>query len=154
MEIEILKAGLEDVPLLMEWRMRVLREVFSIPEDTDTTLLESANLKYYEQHLHDDSHTACFARSKDTGKIIGCGGICYQEEMPSPDNHGGFCGYLMNIYTLPEYRGAGTGRAVVQFLIRDARERNVEKIYLESSGSGRRLYEELGFSEMQGYMKL
>ncbi len=154
MDIEIVQATLEDLPLLMEWRMRVLREVFSIPEDTDTTLLEQENRRYYERHLREDSHTACFTREKGTGVIAGCGGICYQEELPSPDNGGGFCGYLMNIYTLPEYRGMGIGRAVINFLIRNARERNVEKIYLESTDSGRRLYRELGFSEMRGYMKL
>ncbi len=154
MEIEIVKASLEDLTLLMEWRMRVLREVFLIPEDMDTTFLEQAIRRYYERHLREDSHTACFTREKETSTIIGCGGICYQEELPSPDNGGGFCGYLMNIYTLPEHRGAGIGRAVVNFLIRDARERSVAKIYLESSDSGRRLYRELGFSEMRGYMKL
>jgi len=152
MEIEIVKAGLADLPLLIEWRMRVLREVFLLPKDTDTALLERANRQYYERHLREESHTACFAKEK--GTVIGCGGICYQEELPSPDNSGGFCGYLMNIYTLPEYRRAGVGREIVKFLIRDARERNVEKIYLESSDAGRRLYQELGFSEMRGYMKL
>jgi len=138
----------------MEWRMRVLREVFSIPEDTDTTLLEQANRRYYECHLHGDSHTACFAKESGTGSIIGCGGICYQAEMPSPDNGSGSCGYLMNIYTLPEHRKSGVGREIVEYLIQDAKGRGVEKIYLESSNSGRQLYHELGFSEMRGYMKL
>jgi len=154
MEIEIIKAGPEDLSLLMEWRMRVLREVFSIPEDADTAQLEQANRQYYDRHLRENSHTACFAAVKDTGKIIGCGGICYQWEMPSPDNSNGSCGYLMNIYTLPEYRKSGVGREVVRFLIQDAKCRGVEKIYLESSEPGKRLYQELGFSEMQGYMKL
>ncbi len=154
MEIEIIKADLRDLPLLMEWRIRVLRDVFSIPDDVDTTSLEQANCQYYKQHLREDSHMACFARKKGTGVIVGCGGICYQEEMPSPDNNSGSCGYLMNIYTLPEYRKLGVGREIVKFLIRDAKHRGVEKIYLESSDSGRQLYQELGFSEMQGYMKL
>jgi len=154
MEVEIIKAGLEDLPLLMEWRMRVLREVFSIPEDADTARLERANRQYYERHLREDSHTACFARVKGTGTIIGCGGICYQAEMPSPDNRSGSCGYLMNVYTLPEYRKSGVGREVVKYLVQDAKCRGVEKIYLESSDPGRRLYQELGFSDMQGYMKL
>ena len=35
-------------------------------------------------------------------EIIGCGGICYQSELPSPENLSGINGYLMNIYTLPE----------------------------------------------------
>lgn len=154
MRVEIIKASLADLPLLMEWRMRVLREVFSIPEDADTTLLEQANRQYYEYHLREDSHTACFAREGGTGMIIGCGGICYQAEMPSPDNGSGSCGYLMNIYTLPGYRKSGVGREIVKYLIQDAKGRGVEKIYLESSDSGRQLYQELGFTEMQGYMKL
>ncbi len=154
MEIEIIKADLRDLPILMEWRIRVLREVFSFPEDMDTTSLEQANRQYYKQHLRDGSHMACFARKTGTGVIVGCGGICYQEEMPSPDNSSGSCGYLMNIYTLPEYRKLGVGREIVKFLIWDAKRRGVEKIYLESSDSGRQLYQELGFSEMKGYMKL
>ncbi len=154
MEIEIIKADLWDLPLLMEWRIRVLREVFSIPEDMDITLLKQTNRQYYNQHLRDDSHMACFARKTGTEVIVGCGGICYQEEMPSPDNISGSCGYIMNIYTLPEYRKLGVGREIVKFLIGDAKRRGVGKIYLESSDSGRQFYKELGFSEMKGYMKL
>ncbi len=154
MEIKMIKAGLGDLSLLIEWRIRVLREVFSIPDGMDITLLEQANRQYYEKHLRENSHIACFARETETGRTVGCGGICYQEEMPSPDNGNGSCGYLMNIYTLPEYRKSGVGQEIVKFLIWDAKRRGVEKIYLESSDSGRRLYQKLGFSEMQGYMKL
>ena len=40
-------------------------------------------------------------------EIIGCGGICYQSELPSPENLSGINGYLMNIYTLPGMRVHG-----------------------------------------------
>lgn len=154
MEIKIYKAKLADMELLMEWRIRVLREVFSLSETADTADLEQANRKYYERHLQDNSHTACFVQKTQTGEIVGCGGICYQEEMPSPDNQSGSCGYLMNIYTVPEYRGMGVGRKIVQFLIQDAKEYGTEKIYLESSEPARQLYEDIGFRELHDYMKL
>ena len=89
-----------------------------------------------------------------SGEIVGCGGICYQSEMPSPDNPMGTNGYLMNIYALPEKRGEGIGRKIVEYLIEDAKQRRTEKIYLESSGMARRLYHEIGFSDMKDYMKL
>lgn len=76
------------------------------------------------------------------------------EAMPSPDNHSGKNGYLMNIYTLPEYRGEGIGRKIVEFLINDAKEKGTEKIYLESSGAAKHLYYEIGFLDMPDYMKL
>ncbi len=154
MEIETVRAGLDDLPLLLEWRIRVLREVFSLPEDGDVTALTEANRRYYERHLGDGTHTACFARDRETGEILGCGGICYQEEMPSPDSPGGTCGYLMNIYTVPSCRGKGIGRRTVEFLLRDARSRGTGKICLESTEAGRPLYERLGFADMEGFMKL
>ena len=63
-------------------------------------------------------------------------------------------GYLMNIYALPEKRGEGIGRKIVEYLVEDAKQRRTEKIYLESSGMARRLYHEIGFSDMKDYMKL
>ena len=51
---------------------------------------------------------ACFAYVGN--EIVGCGGICLYQEMPSPDNPSGGCAYLMNIYTRPEFRGQGVGK--------------------------------------------
>lgn len=140
--------------MLMECRMRVLAEVFSDSEQPDWEAIRKNNEDYYKETLSDGTHTACFAVNEDDGKIIGCGGICYQKEMPSPDNLTGTNGYLMNIYTLPEYRGHGVGRRIVEFLIDDAKKRRTEKIYLESAKDAKHLYEEIGFSDMQDYMKI
>lgn len=92
-----------DIETLMPWRMEVLHCVFSIPADADTADLERANRYYYERHLPVGSHIACIA-SLD-GEAVGCGGVCFYEEMPSPDNPCGRCAYLMNI--CPAYRGKG-----------------------------------------------
>lgn len=152
MNIEIRKAELSDLDLLLKWRMTVLREVFSIPADRPTDELERENRRYYETALPDGAHIACFARSGD--EIVGCGGVCVYRELPSPDNPNGYCGYIMNVYTSPEYRGRGVGRKVVNWLIEQSRKRGVKKIYLEASESGYPLYQKMGFVDMRGYMKL
>ena len=154
METEIRKAELSDLELLMEWRMRVLAEVFADDENKNSETVRENNNAYYREHLADNSHTACFAFEAGTERIIGCGGICYQKEMPSPDNLTGTNGYLMNIYTLPEVRSEGIGRRIVEYLISDAKERGTEKIFLESSGVAKKLYHEIGFADMEDYMKL
>ena len=110
MNVSVRKASLSELDLLMEWRMRVLAEVFSDSERPDLESIRKNNERYYKEHLGDDTHTACFAADEENGTIIGCGGICYQQEMPSPDNLSGTNGYLMNIYTIPELRSAGIGR--------------------------------------------
>ncbi len=154
MNVSVKKADLNDIDLLMEWRMRVLDEVFSGYDVIMRDTISYNNKAYYIKHLSDGTHTACFSFNEENGEIVGCGGICYQEEMPSPDNLTGTNGYLMNIYTLPEYRGRGVGRKIIDFLVDEAKRKGTGKIYLESSKDAKHLYEEIGFSDMQDYMKL
>ena len=91
MKIKIRRAELPELSLIMEWRMREMMEVFCLSEDTDMKEHYSANERYYREHLQDGTHTAVFVCEGE--KIIGCGGICYQTEIPSPDNPNGRCGY-------------------------------------------------------------
>lgn len=152
MKIEIQKAGPDDLALLMQWRMEVLHAVFCIPADQPLQELEQANRAYYQSALPNGEHIACFARAG--GQIIGCGGVCFYREMPSPDNPGGRCAYLMNIYTRPAFRGQGAGGETVAWLIRQARARRITKITLETSDQARPLYEKMGFCRMDGYLTL
>lgn len=152
MDIEIRAADAGDIDTLVGWRMRVLREVFGIAETEDMSDLREQNRLYYLSELPRGGHIACFAYVG--GKIAGCGGLCVYREMPSPDNPDGLCGYLMNIYTLPGMRGHGVGRAVVGWLVGRAKEKNISKIYLETTDDGKELYKSLGFGEMENYMKL
>ena len=152
MPIELEQAGPLDVELLVDWRLTVLREVFAIPEGEPLDALAQANRRYYQRALANGEHIACFARMGQA--IAGCGGICLYQELPSPDNPSGGCAYLMNIYTCPDFRGQGVGRAVVGWLIGQARERGITKIYLETSAAGRPLYQKMGFTDMAGLMQL
>lgn len=151
MDITIRQAGLNDLDTLISWRMEVLREVFGIPAGQDMTELEQANRKYYQTMLQTDGHIACFACHEE---IIGCGGICIYQELPSPDNPTGMCAYLMNIYTRPQFRGQGAGERIVRWLVEQAMQRGVTKIYLETSDCGRNLYQRMGFTPMMDYLKL
>ncbi len=151
-EVNIEQASLQDLDLLMHWRMIVLKEVFSLDAHEDLTELHLQNKQYYEKTLSDNTHIACFAKKE--GKIVGCGGICLYSEMPSPDNLNGLCGYLMNIYVCPDMRRQKIGEAIVHFLIEQARLREVKKITLESSERGRKLYQTIGFIEEQDMMIL
>lgn len=151
MKIEIRRAGPEELDLLMEWRMTVLREVFSIPPNDPMETLEYANRIYYQPALKTGEHIACFACADH--KPVGCGGICLYREMPSPDNPNGGCAYLMNIYTLPEYRNRGAGKSIVTWLWQQASAYGIHKIYLEASETAHEFYKKMGFQDMNGYMK-
>ncbi len=151
MEVTIRKADSSDLEELVRWREVVLREVFSIPAGENMTELLAANRAYYQTALENGEHVACFACAGE--KIVGCGGVCLYREIPSPDNLSGKCGYLMNIYTLPDLRQQGVGKKVVQWLVQEAKRRGAEKIYLEASKQAYPLYRSLGFQDMKGYLK-
>lgn len=138
-----------DISELMKWRSDVIKEVFGESASAD---LLGANRKYYESHIVDGRHLA-FVASID-GEDVGCGGICFTEELPSPDNTNGCCAYLMNIYVRESYRCHGIAHAIVERLIAEAVKRDCKKIYLEATDDGVPVYQSLGFQSMNGMMKL
>ena len=115
--------------------------------------LDMAVLDWIQVHLRETFLDAVmlFISALDNG---GIGGMCLYHEMPSPDNPNGKCAYLMNIYTRPQFRRQGIGDAVVRWLIGQAEQRGISKIYLETSEAGKPLYREIGFTEMPDMMKL
>lgn len=138
-----------DIPLLLEWRKEVIENVFDMEPDAD---LMAQNEDFYIRHIKNDTHLA-FVASED-GEDAGCGGVCFTEELPSPDNPSGKCAYLMNIYVRKNFRERGLAHAIVKRLIEEAKKRNCGKIYLETTAVGRPVYESLGFHDLPDMMKL
>jgi N-acetylglutamate synthase-like GNAT family acetyltransferase len=149
---EIRRASPADLNLLLEWRERVLRDVFDLPAAVRTDELMAQNRRYYESHMADGTHEACFA-VRD-GNVVGCGGLCLYDEMPSPDNPSGRCAYLMNVYAEPAARGRGVATQIVAWLVGQAEAKDAGKVYLETTDAARRLYEKAGFGPMDGFLKL
>lgn len=138
-----------DLEELLKWRKEVIENVFG---EVPSSELMELNKDYYERHLADNTHLAYIALLE--GEEAGCGSICLSDELPSPDNTTGKCGYLMNIYVKEKYREHGIGHAIVSRLVEEAKIRNCKKIYLETTSDGRPVYESLGFHDLPDMMKL
>lgn len=136
-------ASKDDLEALLSIRMVALRAIFSFKKDIDFASLEKSNRAYYERHLDDGRHVALLAYDEE--KIVGTGAICFEEELPSPDNPSGRCAYFMNVYVLPEERGKGLGTEIMKRLLSRAKEEGADKLYLESTPLGRPIYYKLGF---------
>lgn len=135
----------------LAWRMEVLSDVFAVDEPWSHADMRETNSAFLEKRLGED---LVYVIASVDGEEAGCGAICIQPELPSPDNPSGSSAYLMNIYTRPTFRGKGIGHAVVAWLVDNARERGAGKIYLETTEAGFPVYEGLGFRAMDGMMKL
>lgn len=144
-ELQQIKA----LPTLLMWRQEVLRHVFG--EEPSARLLDE-NLRYYREHIEDETHFAITA--KWNGEDAGCGAVCFTDELPSPDNPNGKCAYLMNIYVREAYRQHGIAHEIVKRLVEEARKHECRKIYLETTTEGRPVYQSVGFRDLPDMMKL
>ncbi len=62
---------------------------------------------------------------------------------------------VLNEYLyLSRVSGRGVGEMIVRWLVGQTVQRNITKIYLETSKPGRKLYEKTGFLDMPDMMKL
>ena len=152
MDIVIRRASLEDLELLIQTRVQVLRAANRLSDAVDMTEVARESRRYYLHALEAGTHTALLAF--DGEHFVGAGGISYYEVMPTYHNPTGRKAYVMNMYTAPEYRRRGIARRTLELLVRDARERGIEEITLEATDMGRPLYESFGFIPMNSEMEL
>ncbi|KYG36762.1 acetyltransferase [Bacillus gaemokensis] len=62
--------------------------------------------------------------------------------------------YILNMYTLPEYRGNGLAKKLLQHCIKECKENGVKRIWLHSSKDGELLYKKMGFTHKTNEMEL
>lgn len=92
---------------------------------------------------YDDARSVYFVVEVD-GRVLGGGGIA-----PLAGGDGATC-ELRKMYFLPELRGHGTGRALLERCLAAARERGYARVYLETltgMDAAQRLYEKVGFTK-------
>ena len=143
MEIIYKKATLEDIDELTQTRIEVLRAANQLPDDTDMSEIKRQSFEYYQKALGDDSHIAYLIY--DGNRFVGAGGVSFFQVMPTYHNPSGNKAYIMNMYTVPEYRRKGIAYKTLDLLVNDVLNRGITSIALEATDLGRPLYEKYGF---------
>ena len=152
MALEYKRAALEDLEILVETRIQVLRAANQLDDSADMTQVERETRAYYLSALADGTHTAYLVFDGDT--FVGAGGVSYYTVMPTYHNPTGQKAYIMNMYTHPAYRRQGIAAKTLDLLVQDAKCRGIHAISLEATSMGRPLYETYGFIQMTSEMEL
>lgn len=152
MGIEYRKATINDLAVLTETRIEVLRAANRLKDNVDMSEVRRQSEEYYISALNNDTHVAYLVYDEE--KIIGTGGISYFQVMPTYHNPTGRKAYIMNMYTNPEYRRKGIALKTLDLLVEDAKAKRITAISLEATDMGKPLYEKYGFVKMNDEMEL
>jgi len=141
-------ATLEDIPMLVDSRVRMYREM----RWTDERLL-GVLARNYADYLRDAlaAHecSGWIAETIDeSGSAVTAGSIIlvWQRVPPSPRNLEGRQAYALGLFVPPEHRRRGVARALMERTIECAIDHGAPLITLHTSETGRILYERLGFT--------
>ena len=146
------RATLEDIDILTETRIEVLRAANKLSADTDMSEVERQSYNYYQKALCNGSHIAYLVF--DENRFVGAGGVSFFQVMPTYQNPSGNKAYIMNMYTNHKYRRKGIDYQTLDMLIKDSKSKGISAISLEATDMGQPLYEKYGFVKMNNEMEL
>jgi glucosamine-phosphate N-acetyltransferase len=85
------------------------------------------------------------------GDVLAVGSLW---ELPKVLHGGASMGQIEDVVVLPEYRGSGFGKMIIDALIERARERGCYKVILNCSDANVKFYEKCGFIRKENQMRI
>lgn len=136
----------QDIPRLVELRMRLFAEVGEIQQPDAAPELRAATTQYFAQ----TSQTAKSWVAIAEGSVVACGTLAEFHRPPYTGNLAGTEAYLLNMYTLPAFRRRGMADEIVRQILAFAQVQGYGKVWLHASEDGRPLHERHGFAPRMG----
>lgn len=147
------RATAADVPVLLDMRLAFDREILGGDLPPDRVGPHRAQVEdYLATRIGADHYRVWVAL--DRGRVVAMAGLVVVDRPPHPRSRRNGEGFIVNVYTLPRWRGRGLGRAVMDALVADARALLLRRVYLRTSDAGRPLYAGMGFRDPGTYLSL
>jgi GNAT superfamily N-acetyltransferase len=146
-------AAPSDVPALTTLRIALFRELGQGPSDGDESAFRTACEHALTGILGEARGLAWLARS-EAGEAIGSNVLLLYPRIPSPRSPIAAEGYVLSVYTHPEWRGQGVGTALLRAAIAEARRRGLARIRLHATAAGHPIYAAAGFAGRTDEMEL
>lgn len=142
--MRIVRAEICDLPLVVEMKMNMFMEVGSaslLQEHAEEMILETYKSLYQEDKC------CHFLIYNEKGKSIACAGAVIKDDIPFCFFKTPYYGYVIDVYCVPEDRRKGYATRAMEVAMNWLEEKGVHNIKLKPSGTGRLLYERIGFRD-------
>ena len=148
----IRQATPDDIATLTDLRVTFFEEIGDITDEKHAAAFWEATNHYLNEALPQGKFLAWVA--EEDGQIVATSGLIFFEQAPTPTNLVGNEGYILNMYTLPQWRGKGIARILLEEIISYVKNTGVSQLWLYATDQGRPLYEKLGFIVLPDAMGL
>jgi GNAT superfamily N-acetyltransferase len=142
-----------DLPVIVDLRLAFDRELLGGDLPPDRVGPHRSQVADYLA-THVDGATYRLFVAEEGGRIVGMGGLVVVDRPPHPRSRRSAEGFIVNVYTLPRWRGRGVGRAIMDALVGEGRQLRLRRVWLRTSEEGRPLYESMGFRDPGNYLAL
>lgn len=145
-EIVFRRAEADDVRVLVDLRVRFLKELRNHPENYETAVVRESLLKYFTAAILSEDFVAWVA--EHDGKIVATSGmVVWQKPAIYCRLESGKVGYLLNFYTIPDARRRGIATRLLNELIGEAKSMGLSYLHLHASKDAEPIYRRAGFVE-------
>jgi len=142
---EFRRASLKDIDELIRLRIEFMKEAMNIAHDDQDYEIRESLREYFNSTMKEDRFVAWLAITDC--KIVATSGICFYTFPPSYKNMKGSVAYIMNMYTIPDYRNRGAATNLFKKVVNEAKVRDIKKLKLNATEQGRPIYRKFGFQD-------
>lgn len=140
----IRRATIADAALITQHRHRMFADNHFTTEER-LCEMDAAFEPWVRAHLSDGSYIGLFL--EEDGNVLSAGGIYLMDFPPHWMDAEPLRAYLLNFYTVPEARGRGYAKQILEAAVVECRTRGPRVITLHASRFGRPIYERFGFTQ-------
>jgi FolB domain-containing protein len=132
-----------DIPALVELRLGMFESMgFTDPDDLER--LRKQSYEYMHHKLPSGEYRSWVADVN--GLAVASGGLVIHSAPPTVHNQRGLEGYVISVFTAPEWRKQGMSRGIMNAIIDYLRGQGIVAVTLRATEQGRPLYLSLGFT--------
>lgn len=144
-------AEMSDLEQIVALRMAFMREMQ--PESIESEVEVTELTRWYvRDKLSSGEFMVWFA--EEDGQVVGTSGLVFFHRPPTFRNTSEVNAYILNMYTLPEWRGRGIASMLLERIIEHVKTTRARRVTLHASDMGRPVYERFGFVDCSSEMIL
>ncbi len=143
MNISYHKAGIEDVESLVNNRILFALELSGEQNEVAIESLRNQMTQYFSKAILDNTCISIIA--KCNGMVVGIGSMHLREMPGNFKNPSGKWAYIMNMYTVPEYRRNGICKSILNLLVEEGKKSGITAFELHATKEGEKVYIQEGF---------